>query len=84
MVEEDDQMKINHVWPLLISINPIWRPIRNFEFSSWYNTQMNPKMVSTFGFYDINELHRSPVIRNYRIPNYNYWAFLIINVISLN
>ena len=28
MVEEDDQMKINHMWPLLISINQIWRPIR--------------------------------------------------------
>ena len=27
MVEEEDQMKTNHVWPLLISINPIWRPI---------------------------------------------------------
>ena len=27
-IEEDDKMKINHVWPLLISINPIWRPIR--------------------------------------------------------
>ena len=27
-VEEDDKMKIYHVWQLLISINPIWRPIR--------------------------------------------------------
>ena len=28
MVDEDDQMKINHVWQLLIGINPIWLPIR--------------------------------------------------------
>ena len=28
MVKEDDQKKIIHVWPLLISINLIWRPIR--------------------------------------------------------
>ena len=28
MVKEDYQMKINHVWPILISINPIWLPIR--------------------------------------------------------
>ena len=33
----------------------------NFEFSSWYNTQWT-EMVSTLGFYDINELHRPQLL----------------------
>ena len=50
-IEEDDKMKINHVWPLLISINPIWRPIRhNFEFSSWYNAQWTWKWLVPWAF----------------------------------
>ena len=27
IAKEDYQMKINQVWPVLINVNPIWRPI---------------------------------------------------------
>ena len=45
---------------------------------------MNTEMANTLGSYHKNELYVSPVARNSWVPNYNYWAFLLINIISLN
>ena len=45
---------------------------------------MNTEMASTLGSYHKNELYVSPVAKNCRVPNYNYWAFLIINLININ
>ena len=42
------------------------------------------EMASTQGSYDENELYRSPVVRNCRMPNYDYWKFFIITLISIN
>ena len=33
---------------------------------------MNPEMVNTLGFYDINEFRWSPAVKNCQAPNYNY------------
>ena len=49
-----------------------------------HNDTLHAGTVSTLDFYDINDLHRSPGVRNCRMPNYNYWAFFIINLISIN
>ena len=56
----------------------------NSLLASLYNPIVNPAMVSTVRFYDINELHRSPVVRNCQTSNYNYWTFFITNLISIN
>ena len=45
---------------------------------------MNIEMVSTLGSYQTNELYVSPVARNRWVPNYNYWAFLMITLISID
>ena len=45
---------------------------------------MNMEMASTQGSYYENELYGSPVVRNFRMPNYDYWTFLIITLISMN
>ena len=45
---------------------------------------MNTEMASTLGSYHENELYVSPVARNRWVPNYNYWAFLIITIINFN
>ena len=45
---------------------------------------MNTEMTITLGSYHKNELYVSPVARNRWVPNYNYLAFLIITLISIN
>ena len=45
---------------------------------------MNMEMTSTQGSYYKNELYGSPVVRNCRMPNYDYWEFFIITLINLN
>ena len=42
------------------------------------------EMASTQGSYYENELYGSPVVRNCRMPNYGYWAFFMITLISIN
>ena len=42
------------------------------------------EMASTQGSYYENELYGSPVVRNCRMPNYDYWAFFIITLINKN
>ena len=42
-------------------------------------------MISSLGFYDRNDLHGSPIIRNQRMSNCNSWEhFFIITLISIN
>ena len=45
---------------------------------------MNMEMASTEGSYYKNELYGAPVVKNCRMPNYDYWVFIIINLISIN
>ena len=45
---------------------------------------MNMEMASTQGSYYKNELYGSPIIRNCRMRNYDYWAYFIITLISIN
>ena len=42
-------------------------------------------MASTIDFYYRNDLFVPPVIRNFRIPDYNSWAsYIIISLIIIN
>ena len=41
-------------------------------------------MASTLSSYQKNELYVSQVAMNRWVPNYNYWSFLIITLISMN
>ena len=41
-------------------------------------------MASTLGSYHKRELYVNPVARNRWVPYYNYWAFLIITLISID
>ena len=41
-------------------------------------------MTSMLGSYHKNEFYVSPVAKNRWVPNYNYWTFLIITLISTN
>ena len=45
---------------------------------------MNMKMASTQGSYYENELYGSRVVKNCRMPNYDYWTFFMITLISIN
>ena len=45
---------------------------------------MNTEMASAQGSYSKSELYVYPVARNRWVPDYNYWAFLIITLISIN
>ena len=42
------------------------------------------EMANTQCSYYRNELHGSPVVRNCRMPNYDYCTFFIITLISMN
>ena len=42
------------------------------------------EMASTQGSYYKNGLHGSPVVRNWRMRNYDYWAFFKITLININ
>ena len=41
-------------------------------------SEVNPAMVSTVRFYDRNGLYGSPDVRNWRMPNFISWAFLLL------
>ena len=45
---------------------------------------MNTEMASMQGSYHKNELYVFPIARNGWVPNYTYWAFLIITPISID
>ena len=41
-------------------------------------------MASTQGSYNKNELYGSPFVENCQMPNYDYWSFFLITLISIN
>ena len=55
-----------------------WREPPVIDGFSLLASEVNPAMVSTVRFYDRNELYGSPDVRNWRMPNFLGWAFLLL------
>ena len=85
MIEEEDQMKIIHVWPLLISMTRYMavNSSNYFEFARLYNSQWTHQWLVYPDFYDRNNLFVYPVFKNFQMPNHNSWVFSTIRLIII-